>query len=161
MTVNIWCENWHYYTLWVWMMVEYSRIHPAKQSLTPLSQPLVSDHSPGLRPQGVLWNVTEWTQSPADKALGYAYVLGCQLPASKAEGVFSFAFCTAPHMPRSLPKTQAPGRCDLMSYNCVIFKSAAPSFCLLILRIFKHSTKDQKSPKALGVAYSVPNLVRS
>lgn len=50
-TVNIWCENWHYNTLWAWMMVEDSRIHQAKQSLTPLSQPVVSDHSPGLRPQ--------------------------------------------------------------------------------------------------------------
>ena len=94
----------------------------------------------------------EWMQSPADKAVGYACVLGCELPVSRAEGVFSFAISTAPHMPRSLPKTQAPGRCDLMSYNRVIFEVLLPLFlsCLFILHIFKHSTKDQKSPKVVG-----------
>lgn len=91
-------------------------------------------------------------QSPADKAC----VLGCELPVSRAEGVFSFAVCIAPHILRSLLKSQAPGHCDLMSYNRVIFEVLLPLFqsCLVVLHIFKHSTKDQKSPKAVG-SYSL------
>lgn len=60
----------------------------------------------------------EWMQSLAVKAMGYVCVLGYELLVSRAEGVFYFAVCTAPRMLRSLPKTQAPGRCDLLSYNC-------------------------------------------
>lgn len=91
----------------------------------------------------------EWMQSPADKALGYACVLGCELPVSRAGGVFSFAISTVPCLPRSLPETQAPGHCDLMSYSRDIFEVLLPLF-LSCLFIFKHSTKDQKSSAAVG-----------
>jgi len=93
----------------------------------------------------------DWMQSPADKALRYACVLGCELPLSRADGVFSFAICTASRVPRSLPKTQASGHCDLMSYSHVIFEVLLPLLlsCLFVLHIFKHSTKDQKSLKAV------------
>lgn len=89
-------------------------------------------------------------QSPADKGLGYVYVLGCELPVSRTEDVFPVAICAAPRLLTSLPKT--PGCCDLMTYNHVIFEVLLPLFlsCLFILRIFKHSSKDQKSPKAVG-----------